>query len=79
MKRVKTIWNDKNITLKSKIRLMLALVISIFLCACESRTVTADLEKRIQTTEMRCFRKILGITYKDHLTNEEVRKVLEGT
>ena len=64
MKRLKTIWNEKNITLKSKIRLMRALVISTFLYACESWTLTADLEKRIQATEMRCFRNILGITYK---------------
>ena len=23
--------------------------------------------------EMRCFRKLLGISYRDHITNEEVR------
>ena len=48
-------------------------VISIFLYACEAWTLTADLEKRIQATEMRCFRKILGFTYRDHVTNKEVR------
>ena len=79
MKRLKTIWNDKNITLKSKVRLMLALVISIFLYACESWTLTADLEKRIQATEMRCFRKILGITYPDNVTNDEVRNRIKQT
>ena len=26
--------------------------------------------------EMRCFRKILGISYKDHVTNIEVRKMV---
>ena len=30
-------------------------------------------EKRIQAMEMRCYRKILRISYKDHVTNEEVR------
>ena len=34
--RLKTIWNDKTIARSSKIRLMLSLVISIFLYACES-------------------------------------------
>ena len=79
MKRLKTCWNDNNITLKSKIRLMRALVTSIFLYACESWTLTADLEKRIQATEMRYFRKILGITYRDYVTNEEERNRIKQT
>ena len=69
----KTIWNDRNIALSSKIRLMRSLVISIFLYACESWTLTADTERKIQAMEMRCVRKLLGITYRDHISNEEVR------
>ena len=70
--KLKTIWNDKNIVLSSKIRLMRSLVISIFLHACESWTLTAELERRIRTMEMRCFRKLLGITYRDRISNEEI-------
>ena len=70
--KLKTIWNDKNVVLSSKIRLMRSLVISIFLYACESWTFTAELERRIRAMEMRCFRKLLGITYRDHISNEEV-------
>ena len=62
--KLKTIWNDRNIALSSKIRLMRSLVISIFLYACESWTLTADTERRIQAMEMRCLRKLLGITYR---------------
>ena len=71
--KLKTLWSDRNIALSSKIRLMRSLVLSIFLYACESWTLTADLERRIQAIEMRCFRRLLGISYKDHITNEEVR------
>ena len=71
--KLKTIWNDRNIALSSKIRLMRSLVMSIFLYACESWTLTAETEKRIQAMEMRCLRKLLGITYREHITNEEVR------
>ena len=71
--KLKTIWNDRNIALSSKIRLMRSLVMSIFLYACESWTLTADTERRIQAMEMRCLRKLLGITYRDHISNEEVR------
>ena len=49
-------------------------VISIFLYACESWTLTAELEKRKQAFEMRCYRRLLNISYKDHVTNEEVHR-----
>ena len=68
--RLKTVWNDRSISLSSKIRLMRSLVTSIFLYACELWTLTADLQRRIQAMEMRCYRKILHISYKDHVTNE---------
>ena len=34
--RLKPVWNDWNISLSSRIRLMRSLVAPIFLCACES-------------------------------------------
>ena len=71
--KLQIIWKDKNIAFGSKIRLMRALVTSIFLYACESWTLNKQLENRIQAFEMRCFRKLLGISYKDRVTNEEVR------
>ena len=46
-------------------------VTAIFLYACESWTLTAELQRRIQAKEMRCYRRILHISYKDHVTNEE--------
>ena len=71
--RLKPVWIDKSISLSSKIQLMRSLVTSIFLYACESWTLTAELQRRIQAMEMRCYRKILHISYKDLVTNEEVR------
>ena len=53
----------------SKIRLMHSLGMSIFMYACESWTLTADTEKDSGHGE----RKLLGITYRDHISNEEVR------
>ena len=71
--RLKTIWSDKQISLSSKIRQMRSLVISVLLYACETWTLTADILKKLQATEMRCFRKLLGISYRDHITNDAVR------
>ena len=38
---------------------------------------SAELQRRIQAMEMRCYRKILHISYKDHVTNEEVRAKIQ--
>ena len=51
---------------------MRSLVTYIFLYACESWTLTAELQRSIQAMKMRCYRKILHISYKDRVTNEEV-------
>ena len=76
MTKLKTVWKDQNISLKTKVMLLHALIMSIFLYACESWTLNAELQRRIQAVEMRCLRRILGISYMDHITNEEVRQTI---
>ena len=76
--KLKTIWKDRSISISSKIRLARSLVISIFLYACETWTMTKEMEKRIQALEMKCFRRILGITYKDRVTNKEVKRKIRA-
>ena len=75
--RLKPVWNDRSISLSSKMHLMCFLVTSIFLYACESWALTAELQRRIQAMKMRCYRKILCISYKDHVTNEKVRAKIQ--
>ena len=61
----------------AEIRLMRSLVTSIFLYACESWTLTAELQRRKQTVKMRCHRKILRISYKNNVTNEDIRAKIQ--
>ena len=63
--KVKVIWNDKNIAISS-------------MYACETWTIKADIERKIRALEMRYFRKLLGISYRDHITNEEVKARIEN-
>ena len=58
---------------------MRSLVISTLLHACESWILIAELQKRIPAMEMRCYRTILRISYRDHVTNEEVRAKIQQT
>ena len=57
---------------------MWTLILFTFLYACESWILTAEIERRIQALEMRCYRRLLKISYKDHVTNEEVRNRIQN-
>ena len=67
MLRLKPILNDQNLTLRSKVGLMRTLIISILLYACETWTLTIELQRRIKAMEMRCHRRLLHNSYKDHI------------
>ena len=49
------------------------LALSIFVYAYETGTITAYIERRIQTLEMRFFHKRLSISYRGHTTHEVVK------
>ena len=57
---------------------MRKLILSTFLYACESWTLTAEIERRIQALEMRCYRRLMNISYKNHVTNEEARNRIQN-
>ena len=78
LSRLMIIWRDKNISLASRVKLMWTLFLSTFLYACVSWTLTAEIDRRIQALEMRCYRRLLNISYKDHVTNEEVRSRIQN-
>ena len=46
LSRLKIIWWDKNISLASKVKLMRTLILSTFLYACESWTLTAEIREK---------------------------------
>ena len=52
---------------------MCSLVMSIFLYVCETWIITADTGRRVHALKIRCIRKLLGISYIDHIANEEMK------
>ena len=76
--RLERVFKSNNISFRTKYHLYKSLVTSILMYGCESWTLTAELEKRIQAFENKCHRKLLKISYKEHKTNayvkEEIRK-----
>ena len=74
--KLKQIWTSSKISLTHKLKLANSLVVSIFLYGCESWTLNAALEKKIKAFEMKVYRRLLNISWRDHITNDEVRERL---
>lgn len=65
-------WSSRGITTKNKIKLLRAIVQAVMLYACESWTLNVKITKRINAFEMKCYRRILHIDWKERKTNEYV-------
>ena len=72
--KLQPLLNNKSISIRTKIRLLRAIVISTALYGCEAWTLSAELEKRIQAFEFRCLRRILKVPYTEHRTNVSIRE-----
>lgn len=69
------IWKS-DMSFQIKYKLYRSLVISTFLYGCETWTLHAETERRIQAFEHKCLRRLLRISYKDHKTNDFVRSTV---
>ena len=63
--RLRKIWKMRKLSMKTKIRLLNSMVKSILMYGCESWTITDKIWKKIEAFEMKCYRRLLGITWKD--------------
>lgn len=69
-----SVWKSKTISFLVKVRLYKSLVLSTLLYGCESWTLTADTERRIQSFENKYYRRMLHISYREHRTTDYVRQ-----
>ena len=60
------------VSFPTKIKLYRSFVLSVLLCECESWTLTAELQGRIQAFGCGCNRRMLSIPYIQRITNEYV-------
>ena len=79
MTRLNNIWKSNSISLPTKLQLYKSLVLSILLYGCESWTLTADTERRIEAFENKSYRRLLRISYKDHKTNAYVKEQITNS
>ena len=70
--KLQKVWSDKNITLSTKLSLLNALVYPVLLYGSEIWTIKKNDLKKLVAFEMRCYRNVLNITWKDKIRNEDV-------
>ena len=73
-KLLRPIWSSTTINLNVKLRLYTAIVNPTAMYACETWKRTAMIVHRLDVFHRRCLRAILGISWSDHVTNEEVMR-----
>lgn len=70
----KRVWENSKLTIKTKILVYQACVLSTLLYGSESWTPYARQERRLNTFHQRCLRRILGISWQDHISNNDILK-----
>jgi len=72
--RLSNVWKNKNIRLTVKIRLYESLVISTLLYGAESWPLSVTQMKKLEAAHHKFQRRLLGITWRDKVRNEDIRK-----
>ena len=66
------IFESSNISLDLRKRMLKTLVWSILLYGCETWCIGGSDYNKLEAFEMWCFRRMLRVSWRDHITNEEV-------
>jgi exonuclease III len=70
--KLKTLWQSHALTLKTKVEVCKTLIWAVVSYGCESWTLDKESEKRLQAFEMKTLRRMLGVKWQDHRTNESI-------
>ena len=68
------LFKDRKLSMKIKTRLLRCYILPILIYGSEGWTISATMNKRLEASEMWFLRRILRISYVDHVTNDEVLK-----
>ena len=73
MKSLSRIWNQKKLSLSTKIRIYSAYVLPVLLYGSESWTLAKAYWSKLQAFHTRCPRRILRIKWNDFISNDKVK------
>ena len=66
------VWENKNLTINTKMRVYQACILSTLLYGSETWSTYTSQENKLNAFHLRSLRRILGISWSDRVTNEEV-------
>jgi len=64
-----SVWRQSRLSMRTKLRLYNALVVSVLLYGAETWTLTKSDEQKLESFQMSCLRQILGIRWFDFVPN----------
>ena len=70
--KMEKVIKNKNITIETRNRILQCYVIPILTYGSECWTISPNMERKLEATEMWFHRRMLHISWKDHVTNDEV-------
>ena len=74
MTNLDSILKSRDITLPTKVRLLKAMVFPVVIYGCESWTVKKAEHQRIDTFELRCWKRLLRVPWTARRSNESILK-----
>ena len=74
MTNLDSIFNSRDITLSTKVRLVKAMVFPVVMCGCESRTINKAECKRVDALELRCWKRLLRVPWTSRRSNQSILK-----
>ena len=72
MVKLSAVWGLKGISLKNRMKISKAIAWATLLYGCESWTLSQKSINKLKAFEMKCYRRMLNITWKERKTNEFV-------
>ena len=76
MASLRHIWNGKKLTIQNKLKILTTCVFSVLLYASETWMLKESDKKKLLAFEMKCYRRILRINWKDMIRNKNIRKTI---
>ena len=71
-RRLRNVWRCSSICMNTKLHLYISVVLTTAIYAGETWTSVAKTRHMLGVFNRRCLRNILGISWKDHVSNEEL-------
>ena len=76
--KLSKVWSDRDIGRKTKATLFKTLVLSVLLYGCETWKLTKGEEKKLDTFQAKCLRRIFRIRWQQHITNQKILEMADA-